>query len=80
MNRKTILGALLSAAALSLGLSNIAWAQYPNRPVKMVVPYPPGATNDLLARVLAEPLAKELGQNIIVDNRDGAAGIRPRRR
>ena len=73
MNRKTILGALLSAAALSLGLSNIAWAQYPNRPVKMVVPYPPGATNDLLARVLAEPLAKELGQNIIVENKGGAA-------
>ena len=73
MNSKNIFSALLSVIALSLGFGSAAWAQFPNRPVKMVVPYPPGATNDLLARVLAEPLAKELGQNIIIENKGGAA-------
>ena len=66
MFRKTFCGGLLVAAALSLGVAGVARAEYPERPVKLVVPYPPGATNDLLARVLAEPLAKELGQNVIV--------------
>ncbi len=73
MFRKTFCGALLGAAALSLGLVGVASAQYPDRPVKLVVPYPPGATNDLLARVLAEPLSRELGQNVIIDNKGGAA-------
>lgn len=73
MFRKTFCGVLLGAAALSFGLGGAAWAQYPERPVKIVVPYPPGATNDLLARVLAEPLSKELGQNVIIENKGGAA-------
>ncbi len=73
MFRKTFCGGLLVAAALSLGVAGVARAEYPERPVKLVVPYPPGATNDLLARVLAEPLAKELGQNVIVENKGGAA-------
>ena len=73
MFRKTFCGGLLVAAALSLGVAGGARAEYPERPVKLVVPYPPGATNDLLARVLAEPLAKELGQNVIVENKGGAA-------
>jgi len=65
--------ALAGAVTLSLGLMGSATAQYPDRPVRLVVPYPPGATNDLLARVLAGPLAKELGQPIVVDNKGGAA-------
>ena len=73
MFRKTLCGILLGAAALSLGLAGGARAEYPDKPVRIVVPYPPGATNDLLARVLAEPLSKELGQNIIIENKGGAA-------
>jgi tripartite-type tricarboxylate transporter receptor subunit TctC len=73
MFRKTFCGGLLVAAALSLGVAGAARAEYPERPVKLIVPYPPGATNDLLARVLAGPLAKELGQNVIVENKGGAA-------
>lgn len=73
MFRKSFCRALVGAAVLSIGLIGGAAAQYPDRPVKLIVPYPPGATNDLLARVLAEPLSKELGQPVIVDNKGGAA-------
>jgi len=73
MFRRTFCRALLGGGVLSFGLAGPARAQYPERPVRLVVPYPPGATNDLLGRVLAEPLARELGQNVIIDNKGGAA-------
>lgn len=47
---------------------------YPNKPIKFIVPYPPGGGTDVIARILQEPLAAELGQPIIIDNRGGAAG------
>ncbi len=47
---------------------------YPNKPIRMIVPYPPAGGTDIVARTLSEPLATALGQPIIVDNRGGAAG------
>jgi tripartite-type tricarboxylate transporter receptor subunit TctC len=47
---------------------------YPNKPIRMIVPYPPAGGTDIVARTLAEPLAAALGQPIIIDNRGGAAG------
>jgi tripartite-type tricarboxylate transporter receptor subunit TctC len=47
---------------------------YPNRPIRFIVPYPPAGGTDIVARILAEPLAAVLGQPIIIDNRGGAAG------
>jgi tripartite-type tricarboxylate transporter receptor subunit TctC len=47
---------------------------YPNKPIRMIVPYPPAGGTDIVARTVAEPLAAELGQPIIIDNRGGAAG------
>nr|WP_314071883.1 tripartite tricarboxylate transporter substrate binding protein [uncultured Roseococcus sp.] len=60
------------AAACALVLPFKASAQYPDRPLRLVVPYPPGATNDLLGRAFAEQLSREFGQPVIVENRGGA--------
>ena len=50
-----------------------AWAQqYPDRPIKWIVPYPPAGTTDVLARIVAQPLSEILGQQVIVENRPGA--------
>jgi len=57
--------ALLPAAAL---------ADWPERPIHMVVPFPPGSSPDLLARTISEPLSQALGQPIVIDNKPGAGG------
>ena len=48
--------------------------EWPNKPIRMIVPYPPAGGTDVVARVLTEPLAAELGQPIVIENRGGAAG------
>ena len=54
---------------------SVVWAQdYPTHPIRMIVPYPPAGGTDIVARVVNEPLSRELGQPIIVDNKGGAAG------
>jgi tripartite-type tricarboxylate transporter receptor subunit TctC len=47
---------------------------YPNKPVRMIAPYPPGGTSDVMARLVAQKLSDTLGRQVIVDNRPGAAG------
>ena len=57
-------------------LSSAASAQdYPNRPVRLVVPFPPGGINDIVARVISQHLGERLGKQVIVDNRGGAGGV-----
>jgi len=64
-----------SALAIAISLSPIAAkAEYPDKPIHIVVPYTPGGTVDLLARALAPHLTKAWGQQIVVDNRPGAGG------
>ena len=55
-------------------VAQMASASYPSRPVKLVATYPPGGSSDLMARILAQKLAELWGQQVIVDNRAGAAG------
>ncbi len=62
----------LAATLSSLALS--AFAQYPTKPIKIVVPFPPGGTTDIMARAVAADLQKSLGQPVIVDNKAGAGG------
>jgi tripartite-type tricarboxylate transporter receptor subunit TctC len=69
---KAIAGALI-AIALATGAS--AQQDYPNRPIMLVVPFPPGGQADTAARVLAKAAGDRLGQQIVIDNRPGAGGI-----
>ena len=62
-------------AALALFfVAGAAFAQYPNKPIKMIVPYPPGGATDVIGRVLAQRLSTALGQQVVIDNRGGAGG------
>ena len=78
-----IAGAIAASAAtfvqLALGTLPAAAAElpagYPNRPVRLIVPFPPGGSNDILGRFMGTKLTDRLGQQVIVDNRPGADGI-----
>src|ERR1700687_5578421 len=59
---------------LSFSTLPFAQASYPNRPVKMIVPFAPGGASDFVARIVTPKLGEALGQQIIIDNRAGASG------
>ncbi|HXX07400.1 MAG TPA: tripartite tricarboxylate transporter substrate binding protein [Pseudolabrys sp.] len=63
-----------TAAALLLAFSPVARAEYPDRPVRLIIPFPPGGSNDVVGRLVAQQLSIKLGQQVYVDNRAGAGG------
>lgn len=75
MQRRLLLNTL-SVAALALTAATSAMAQaYPNKVVKLQVPFAPGGTTDIIARVISEPLGKAIGQTVVVENRAGGGGV-----
>jgi len=80
MNHRHFLSKLIAAVfGVAIGMlaatMAVAQAQYPNRPIKLVVPFVPGGTLDISARLIAKQLNEVLGQPVVVDNRGGAGGM-----
>jgi tripartite-type tricarboxylate transporter receptor subunit TctC len=74
MQRRHLIAALALPAALAF--SGAAWSQaYPSKPVRLIVPFAPGGTTDIVARVISEKIQGPFGQTMIVDNRGGGGGL-----
>jgi len=73
MNRRNVLQMLVTGGVLA---PMTGWSQsYPSRPIKVIIPFPPGGPTDVLGRIVAQKLGERLGQNVVVDNKPGASGM-----
>jgi tripartite-type tricarboxylate transporter receptor subunit TctC len=75
MTKLAEMASLVVAVALFAAVPELRAQAYPARPVRVVVPWPPGASNDIVGRVLAQRLSENLGQQFVVENRSGASSI-----
>ena len=71
MDRRSWMGVVLALASTAA----VADASFPNKPIKLLVPFAAGGTTDIIARVISEPLSKELGQPVVLENRGGGGGV-----
>lgn len=73
---RSLISAAIAAALATLATIVVASAQgFPNRPITLVVPFPPGGSTGIVARVLADKMSETLGQSVVIDNRPGAGGL-----
>src|SRR5262245_65766278 len=74
ISRRRLLGATAAAATL-LAAGDASAQTYPNRPIKMVVPFPPGGPIDVMARLVGDRLSAAVGQSVVIENRAGAGAM-----
>ena len=74
-SRRAIVQAIAAGALVPQGFSAFGQDVFPNRPIRLVVPFPPGALTDLLGRAVGERLGRALGQSVVIDNKPGAGTL-----
>jgi len=73
VNRRQVVQAM--GGGLALGALPLMAQEFPNRPVKVIIPFPPGGPTDVLGRIVAQKLSERLGQSFVIDNKPGASGM-----
>ena len=73
--KRFLFQAFLALGLVGAMLPSVQAQGYPNKPIRLIVPFPPGGGNDVIGRIIAQKLTERFGQQVVVDNRAGANGI-----